>query len=71
MVSEIVSVREACRRLGRGKDTIEHALRAGTFPIGTAYKTAAGRYVYIIPRKAFERLMAGEISGTKECTNPW
>lgn len=65
MTSEIVSVREVSKRLGRGKDTIEQALRAGTFPIGTAYKTAAGRYVYIIPRKAFDRFMAGEVAGAK------
>lgn len=66
MSTEIISVKEAARRLGRGKDTLEQSLRAGTFPIGTAYKTAAGRYVYIIPRKGFERFMAGEIRGTKE-----
>lgn len=66
MSTEIISVREAASRLGRGKDTLEQALRAGTFPIGTAYKTAAGRYVYIIPRKGFERFMSGEIKGTKQ-----
>ena len=65
MSTEIISVSDAARRLGRGKATIEQALRAGTFPIGTSYKTAAGRYVYIIPRKAFERFMAGEVAGAK------
>lgn len=65
MSTEIISVSEAARRLGRGKATIEQALRAGKFPIGMSYKTSAGRYVYIIPRKAFERLMAGEIAGIK------
>lgn len=65
MPTEIISVREAARRLGRGTATIEQALRAGTFPIGASYKTAAGRYVYIIPRKAFERFMDGEVAGAK------
>lgn len=66
MPTEIISVREAARRLGRGTATIEQALRTGTFPIGTAYKTAADRYVYIIPRKAFERFMSGELTQAKE-----
>ena len=65
MPTEIISVSEAARRLGRGKATIEQALRAGTFPIGTAYRTTSDRYVYIIPRKAFERFMAGEVAGAK------
>lgn len=60
---EIITAKEAARRLGRRKETIERALRDGTFPVGTCYKTASGRFVYIIPRDAFERFMRGEIAG--------
>lgn len=65
MSETIISVKEASRLLGRRKETIEQGLRAGTFPIGTAYQTQSGRYVYIIPHKAFDRFMAGEIAGRK------
>lgn len=63
MSEEIISAREAAARLGRGVATIEKGLRDGTFPVGTAYRTAAGRWVYIIPLKAFERFLTGEIVG--------
>lgn len=59
----IISSRECARQLGRSPSTVECGLRNGTFPIGTAYKTDAGRYVYIIPRDAFDRFMRGEIRG--------
>lgn len=62
-VKQIITAREVARILGRTPATIEHALREGTFPVGTAYKTASGRYVYIIPLEAFERFLRGEISG--------
>lgn len=65
MPHEIISAREAARRLKRSPQTIEKGLRDGTFPVGTCYETAAGRFVYIIPRDAFERFMRGEIVGRK------
>lgn len=63
MPKEIITAREAARRLGRNTGTIEQGLRAGTFPVGTAYKLPSGRFVYIIPKLAFERFLRGEIAG--------
>lgn len=63
--SKIISASEAARQLGRATRTIEQGLREGTFPVGTCYKTAAGRFVYIIPRDAFGRFMRGEIMGRR------
>jgi hypothetical protein len=63
---EIITAREAAARLGRGVDTVEQALRDGSFPVGAAYKNkSSGRWTYIIPRLAFERFMTGEIAGTR------
>lgn len=62
-VRETISAAEAGRRLGRGAHTIEHGLRTGRLPFGSAYKTAAGRYVYIIPKLAFEKYLSGEAMG--------
>ncbi len=62
-VPEIISVQEAARRMKRTPTTIMHALRHKKFPVGTCFETAAGRFVYIIPREAFERFMQGEIDG--------
>ena len=53
----LISPAEVARVLGKkNPETIRAALRAGTFPIGFAYK-AEGKWVYVIPRKAFERFM--------------
>lgn len=63
MAVDVISVREAARRLKRTPDTLEQGLRAGTFPVGTAYRLASGRFVYIIPKLAFERFLRGELAG--------
>ena len=63
MIRETISPAEAGRRLGRGAHTIEYGLRTGQLPFGTAFKTGAGRYVYIIPKEAFERYLRGELIG--------
>lgn len=60
---EIISAREVARRLKRSPETIEQGLRDGSLPFGTAYRTAAKRWVYIIPLAAFERFMRGEKDG--------
>lgn len=65
MPHEIISAKEAAKRLKRATNTVEQGLRDGTFPVGTCYKTAAGRFVYIIPKDAFERFMRGEIAGRR------
>lgn len=54
---EVITPAEAARRLGRTQHTIEHGLRTGELPFGTAFRQKSGRYVYIIPRKAFERFI--------------
>ena len=57
---EVITVREAAARLGRGKLVVEKMLKEGTLPFGTAYKKDCGEYIYIIPKKAFERYMNGD-----------
>lgn len=52
---DIVSVAEAARRLARNPDTIKSWIRRGVFP---GYMPSPG--VYIIPRVAFDRYLAGE-----------
>lgn len=56
---EVITPREASRILGRATRTIEHGLRTGELPFGVAYRQKSGRYVYIIPREAFERFLQG------------
>lgn len=58
-VKAVITPKEAGRLLGRSQKTIEHGLRTGAFPFGTAYRLPSGRYVYIIPKEAFERFMRG------------
>lgn len=49
---------EAARMLGKNHaETIKQALRLGTYPIGMAYRTESGRWVYDIPRKPFEEFV--------------
>jgi excisionase family DNA binding protein len=50
-----ISVKEAAERLGVWEETIRQGLRSNTLPIGCAIRTPTGRYIYIIPRKAFEK----------------
>lgn len=57
----VITPKEAGRILGRSQKTIEHGLRTGSLPFGTAYKQASGRYVYIIPLDAFERFLKGSL----------
>lgn len=58
-MKNVITPKEAGRILGRSQKTIEHGLRTGALPFGTAYRQASGRYVYIIPRDAFERFVKG------------
>ena len=60
-IKEVITPKEAAQRLGRTQHTIEHGLRTGELPFGTAFRQASGRFVYIIPREAFERFLRGEI----------
>ena len=62
----VITPKEAGRILGRSQKTIEHGLRTGALPFGTAYKQASGRYVYIIPKDAFDRFMRGGQSDEPE-----
>lgn len=52
---DVVSVAEAAKRLGRRPDTIKSWIRRGVFP---GYQPSPG--VYVIPRVAFDRYLAGE-----------
>ena len=61
-IKDVITPAEAAKRLGRTQHTIEHGLRSGGLPFGAAYRQASGRYVYIIPREAFERFVRGDIS---------
>jgi|LSQX01.2.fsa_nt_gb hypothetical protein len=61
---ETITVAQVAKRLGRGTNAIQHGLRTGQLPFGTAMTTESGRYVYIIPREAFERYLSGERSKT-------
>lgn len=60
-IKEVITPKEAAQRLGRTQHTIEHGLRTGELPFGAVFKQESGRYVYIIPREAFERFLRGEI----------
>lgn len=62
-IKEVITPQEAAKRLGRTQHTIEHGIRTGELPFGTAFRQASGRFVYIIPREAFERFLRGEIRG--------
>lgn len=62
---QTISTTEAASAIGRSRFIIEKSMRKGTFPVGTCFKTQAGRFVYIIPKDAFDRFMQGEISGRK------
>ena len=57
---EIITVAQAARRLGRGTEAIQFGLRSGQLPFGQAFKSECGRYLYIIPKEAFERYLRGE-----------
>lgn len=63
MPTDVITVREAAKRLGRTPHTIEHALRMGDFPVGTCFKTPSKRHIYIIPRDAFEAFLQGKVAG--------
>ncbi|MEL4106853.1 helix-turn-helix domain-containing protein [Oscillospiraceae bacterium WX1] len=60
---QVIPVREAARMLGRSKATIEKMMRDGALPFGTVYQRPNGDFLYMIPRKALERYMNGEIGG--------
>lgn len=62
-VKAVITPKEAGRLLGRSQKTIEHGLRTGGLPFGTAYCLPSGRYVYIIPKDAFEQFMKEVRSG--------
>ena len=53
--ADIICVQEDADRMGRNPVTIKKWIRAGTFP---GYQPEPG--VYVIPRVAFDRYLAGE-----------
>lgn len=58
---ETITPKEAAEMLGKtNPEPIKQALRLGTYSIGTAYKTASGRWVYDIPRKPFKEFVRTE-----------
>ncbi len=63
----LISPTEAAERLGKlNPESIRASLRAGTFPLGFAYK-AEGKWVYVIPREAFERFMESGRTDLIDC----
>jgi hypothetical protein len=59
MTRETISPEEIAKRLNRGTDCIQRALRNGEFPeFGKAIKNNGNGYTYICPRAAFENWMA-------------
>lgn len=55
---QLITPMEMARMLGKtNAEAIKQALRAGTYPIGMAYMTETGRWVYDVPRKAFEEFI--------------
>ena len=61
---QVTPVREAAKLLGRSKATIEQMMRDGALPFGTVYqRKSGGEYIYIIPTKALERYLNGELGG--------
>jgi hypothetical protein len=56
---ETITPAEIAKRLNRGTDQIQAALRNGEFPeFGKAIKGDGGRWAYICSRAAFENWMA-------------
>lgn len=69
--NQFIPVLEAAKVLGCGPQTIETALRNGSFPIGFAFHTHTedrnGKWHFRIPRKAFfEALETGVITKKEE-----
>ena len=58
-IKKVITPKEAGRILGRSQKTIEHGLRTGSLPFGTAFQNESGRYTYIIPLDAFNRFLKG------------
>ncbi len=52
---QVITVREAARRLGCRDETIHAGIISGKLPFGVAIKMKSGRFKYIIPGVAFER----------------
>lgn len=62
MESEMISIKEVSKRIGRGTAFVEKALREKQFPAGTAiYNDDSERWTYLIPRAEFERWIKGEL----------
>lgn len=64
---EVVPIGEAAKRIGRGTDELSARLRYCTIhgiscPLGFAMPPPrdGGQWAYIIPRRRFERYMAGD-----------
>ena len=64
---EVVPIGEAAKRIGRGTDELSARLRYCTMhgiscPLGFAMPPSrdGGQWAYIIPRRRFERYMAGD-----------
>lgn len=62
MESEMISIKEVSKRIGRGTAFVEKALREKQFPVGIAiYNDQTDRWTYIIPRAEFENWIGGQI----------
>jgi hypothetical protein len=60
----LISPAEMGRMLGKNPAPIYEALQRGTYPIGMAYRTKTGRWVYDVPRKPFEEFVrTGKMPG--------
>ena len=59
---EFIPVIEAAQRLHMAPSLVRQALQQGSFPVGTAFRGYGRRtkWVYRIPRKPFEKWIAGE-----------
>lgn len=51
----LITPEEMARMLGKtNPEPIREALRRGTYPIGMAYQTGSGQWIYDVPRAPFE-----------------
>lgn len=56
---EMITPNEVAKRLGVTPNHVRVELQKGTFPVGWAYRPSGLKWVYCIPRAAFEKLMEG------------
>lgn len=58
---DMITPLEIGKRIGRGTEYVQKALRTGQFPVGVAIRGETGDWSYLVPRKAFDRWMAGDL----------